>query len=195
MHITYPVARLIASIAEAQASAIRVPMSIAVADEQGGPLYFGRMDGALPASIELSVSKAFTAAALRMPTHQVADLAQPGGMIFGIQSTHQGRIVTFGGGFPLRLGGMVRGAIGISGGTVEEDVRVGEAAVTALEQMENWSRVIRGGIPNLRLKTGIGVRLERILPEVLARMDMRLSTRDLKGILGAVYLASQDETP
>ncbi len=142
MRIPYPVAQALASIAEEHAAAIKVPMAIAVADAEGGLIFFGRMDGALPASAEIAVSKAFTAAALRMPTHEVGKLAQPGEMLYGIEQTHQGRIVLFGGGFPLKLKGKVAGAVGISGGTVEQDIQVAQPVVEALEEMDIWSRSI-----------------------------------------------------
>jgi len=142
MRIPYPVARALASIAEEHAAAINVPMAIAVADAEGGLIFFGRMDGALPASTEIAVSKAFTAAALRMPTHEVGKLAQPGELLYGIEQTHQGRIVLFGGGFPLKPKGKVAGAVGISGGTVEQDIQVAQSVVEALEEMDIWSRSI-----------------------------------------------------
>ena len=79
-------------------------MAIAVVDSEGGLQLFKRMDGALPVSTELAVSKAYTAAVLRMPTHQVGELAQPGEALYGIQHTHNGRIILFGGGYPLCIG-------------------------------------------------------------------------------------------
>ena len=80
------------------------------------------MTGALLASIDISKNKAFTAAALKMPTSELTKEAAPDGSLYGIQNTNGGRIVVFGGGYPYRINGEVVGAIGISGGTVAEDM-------------------------------------------------------------------------
>src|SRR5215471_3049676 len=112
MRLPYVVAEILAAIAEREAACIGVPMAIAVVDAEGGLQFFKRMDGTLPVSTELAVSKAYTAAVLRMPTHKVGELAQPGAALYGIQHTHSGRIVLFGGGYPLFLDGEVVGAIG-----------------------------------------------------------------------------------
>ena len=122
MRLPYVVAEILVSVAEAEASNMAVPVAIAVVDAEGGLQLFKRMDGTLPASTELAVSKAYTAAVLRMPTHEVGELAQPGGMLYGIQQTHNGRIILFGGGYPLCIQGQIVGAIGVSGGTVEQDM-------------------------------------------------------------------------
>jgi uncharacterized protein GlcG (DUF336 family) len=142
MRLFYSLTRILSFLAERKARNLGVLVTIALVDEGGQLLAYGRMDGALPASGELAVSKAYTAAALRMPTQEVGALAQPGRSLYGIQHTHQGRIVLFGGGLPLRLGGGVVGGVGISGGTVEEDIRIAEAVVKALEEMEDWSHQI-----------------------------------------------------
>ena len=129
MKLPYVVAEILVHAAEAEAGNLGVPMAVAIVDSEGGLQMFTRMDGALPVSTELAVSKAYTAASLRMPTDEVGKLAQPGQALYGIQHTHQGRIVLFGGGLPLCLDGEVVGAIGVSGGTVEQDVQVALPAV------------------------------------------------------------------
>ena len=139
MRLFYSLARILGTLAESKARDLGVTVTTALVDEHGQLLSYGRMDGTLPASGELAVSKAYTAAVLRMPTQEVGRLAQPGRSLYGIQHTHQGRIVLFGGGLPLRLEGSVVGGVGISGGTVEEDIRIAEAVVKALEEMEHWS--------------------------------------------------------
>lgn len=142
MKISYPVASILGSIAESEAVAIDVPMAIAVADERGGLIRFSRMDGALPASSDIAVAKAYTAAALRMPTQDLGILAQPGRPLYGIEKTMPGKIAVFGGGLPLRLGQRVVGAIGVSGGTVEQDVRVARAASDSLQKMVIWQKAL-----------------------------------------------------
>jgi uncharacterized protein GlcG (DUF336 family) len=143
MTIPYPVTLLLGSVAEAAAADLGVKMAIALADSEGDLQFFIKMDLALPASTEIAISKAFTAAALRMPTGDLGRLALPGEQLYGIEHTHSGRIILFGGGIPLRVDGQVVGGIGISGGTVEEDERVAEAVVKAFGEMVDIAEKIR----------------------------------------------------
>jgi len=194
LRIPFPVARMLGLAAEEEATALGVPMAVSLVDGEGLPLYFGRMDGALPAASEIAVSKAYTAAVLRMPTHEVGELAQPGSMLYGIQNTHGGRIILFGGGFPLRLGGKAAGGIGISGGTVEEDMRVAVPVVELLARMEACSSAIRDMLPeDLSLEQGIG-RLESILVRALSRTGEELPAGLSVLLTGAIYLAAARKT-
>lgn len=92
---------------------------IAVANAQGNPVAVHVMDGAYLVSYEVAVRKAYTAAAVKMPTAELAQLVQPGGTFYGLQNLD--RIVTFGGGVPLYENGVLVGGLGVSGGTGEED--------------------------------------------------------------------------
>lgn len=189
MRIPYYLASLLASIAQNRAAAIGVPMAVAVTDEEGGLLFFGRMDGTLPVSTELAVSKAFTASVLRMATHELGELAQPGQMLYGIQQTHQGRIVLFGGGLPLWIHGQTAGAIGVSGGTVEQDIQVAEAAIEGFEEMQRWVNCIRGSVPSgAILEIASLQRLERLLRLELERLGRPLEDENIDVLLGAVLL-------
>jgi uncharacterized protein GlcG (DUF336 family) len=118
---------------EAKADQIGLPYNIAVVDAAGHLLAFSRQDGALIASIDLAIHKAFTARACDMSTGDLAELAQPGKPLYGIQYSNTGKIVIFGGGLPIRRKGVVIGAIGTSAGTVEQDIAVAEAAAGAIE--------------------------------------------------------------
>lgn len=110
------------------AVAVGVPMVLAVADGSGNLIELRRMDGALEVSVSLAPSKAYTAAAVRMPTAELAVLAQPGAPLFGIEA-NMPRVTTVGGGLPLVLDGVTVGAVGVSGGSVEQDVTVARAMV------------------------------------------------------------------
>jgi uncharacterized protein GlcG (DUF336 family) len=66
-----------------------------------------------------------------MPTKDLAPLAQPGGPLYGIEASNHGRLIVFAGGIPLVSGSRVVGAIGVSGGAVEQDQEVAEAGVAA----------------------------------------------------------------
>lgn len=107
--------------AEGKAEEIDVPMCIAVVDHGANLVAFHRMDGAMLASVDIARGKAYTAVGLRMPTDELAADAQPGESLYGIEATNDGRIVVFGGGFPLREDGEIVGAVGVSGGEVEEE--------------------------------------------------------------------------
>jgi ATP:cob(I)alamin adenosyltransferase len=117
--------------AEGKAIEINVPMVIAVVDNGGNLVAEQRMDGALLASISLALDKAYTAVALKMPTSEAADLAIPGQPLFGVNSACGGKIIVFGGGYPLLADGCTVGGLGVSGGSVKEDMMVAQAGLTA----------------------------------------------------------------
>lgn len=129
--VTLAEAQGIVATAEAKAREIGQPMNIAVVEVGGNLKAFGRMETAWTASIDIAIDKAFTAAALGMPTADLAEQAQPGQPLFGINTTNEGRIVIFGGGIPLMRDGHVVGAVGVSGGTVDQDQEVAEAGAAA----------------------------------------------------------------
>ncbi|AUV80896.1 DNA polymerase III subunit delta' [Salinigranum rubrum] len=132
-HVTLDAAKTMIDAAEDRAADIDVPMCIAVMDDGANLVAFHRMDGALLASVDIAQNKAYTAVTIELDSATVGDLAQPGEELYGIGGTNDGRIVTFGGGVPLEVDGDVVGAVGVSGGSVEEDVTVVEAAVEAFE--------------------------------------------------------------
>jgi ATP:cob(I)alamin adenosyltransferase len=110
-----------------------VPMAMAVCDSAGNLVAFSRQENVLPVSVGLAQKKAFTATQLKCPTSDLAGATQPGAMLWGLQADPN--LVVFGGGIPLYLGGKIRGAVGVSGGTVDEDVAVAEAAVKTWESL------------------------------------------------------------
>ena len=85
-------------------------------------------------SIGISVDKAWTAAAVKLPTHVLATVSQPGQSLYGINTTNHGRVVLFGGGYPIKAGTQTIGGIGVSGGSVEQDMEVAQAALAALKR-------------------------------------------------------------
>jgi uncharacterized protein GlcG (DUF336 family) len=89
------------------------------------------------ASIEVSQNKAWTSAALKMTTADLTKVTLPGAELYGLTTTNNGRIVVFGGGIPLVHEGKVIGAVGVSGSSVVNDIRVAEAAVNAFENVHN----------------------------------------------------------
>lgn len=129
--LTLEDARQLVAHAEAKAAEIEVPSNIAVVDAGGNLLAFARMDGAWLGSIDIAIHKAFTARAFDMSTEDLSAMAQSGKPLFGIHATNHDKIVIFGGGVPIKQGDTVIGAIGSSGGTVDQDVEIVTAAVEA----------------------------------------------------------------
>ena len=119
---------------KAAAASIGIADNIAVVDAGGNLLAFVRQDGALIGSIDLAIGKAETARIFDKPTSLLAELAQPGAPLFGIQETNSGRVVIFGGGVPVIWDGVIVGAVGASAGTVEQDIAVAETAAAAVNR-------------------------------------------------------------
>jgi uncharacterized protein GlcG (DUF336 family) len=124
-------ARRIISAAEKKAKEIGQPMNIAVADEGGNLVSHARMDGAWLGSIDISIKKAFTSRAFDISTKDLAAHSQSGGQFFGIHASNDGKVMIFAGGIPLKKDGRVVGAIGVSGGSGEQDHAVAEAGAAA----------------------------------------------------------------
>ncbi len=122
-----------AGYVEEKANEIGVPMVFSVVDEGGNLVYFQRMPGSLLISVKVSQDKAYTACSLKAPTSALADLTKPGDPLWSLHNSGDGRIVCFGGGYPIEVEGKVIGAIGVSGGSAEEDMSV---ATYALEKMQ-----------------------------------------------------------
>jgi Uncharacterized protein, possibly involved in utilization of glycolate and propanediol len=122
--------------ATAQAQAMGVPQNIAIVDAAGHLVAFRRMDGAKFLSIEMAIAKATTAAGARKATADIMPATLPGQPGFGIQNLHGGRFTALGGGIPLLAGATVVGAIGVSSGSVAEDILVAQAGADAFHLPE-----------------------------------------------------------
>lgn len=107
---------------ELKSKEIGINVVIAVSDEAGRIVAVHAMDDAYMASYDIAVNKTYTAAGFKMSTAELAKLAQPGQPLYGIQHTNQGKIVVFGGGEPLMVEGKIIGALGVSGGSAEQDI-------------------------------------------------------------------------
>ena len=126
-------ARGIIAAAEKKATELGQPMNIAVADSGGNLIAHVRMDGAWIGSIDISIKKAFTARAFDIATKDLATHSQSGGQFFGIHASNDGRVMVFAGGVPLKRDGKIVGAIGVSGGSGEQDHAVAEAGAAAFK--------------------------------------------------------------
>src|SRR5271168_5123589 len=125
--VTLQEARKIIGAAENKAIEINQPMNIAVVDEGGNLVSHVRMDGAWIGSIDIAINKAFTSRAFDISTKDLAQHSQSGGQFFGIHVSNHGRVMVFAGGIPLKRDGKIVGAIGVSGGSGEQDHAVAEA--------------------------------------------------------------------
>ena len=124
-------ARRVIAAAEKKAEEIGQPMNIAVADAGGNLVAHVRMDNAWIGSVDISIKKAWTSRAFDITTKDLADNSQSGDQFFGIHASNNGRVMIFAGGIPLKKDGKVVGAVGVSGGSGEQDHAVAEAGAAA----------------------------------------------------------------
>lgn len=126
-------AQIIVEAAVSEAVKVGVPMNIAVVDPAALLVAFVRMDSAFPGSIDISQKKARTVALFNgaFTTAGLYNNTQPGAALYGIEETNGG-LVVFGGGVPLVVNGVFIGAVGVSGGSTDQDVQVASAGAKAL---------------------------------------------------------------
>ncbi|MDX2257453.1 MAG: heme-binding protein [Hyphomicrobiaceae bacterium] len=129
MHIAIDDAQKVIAAARKAAQKIDTKMCIAVVDSGGNLKAFLRMDDAWVGSIDIAIKKARTALYFGMPTDGIGKLSQPGGPLYGIEHSNDG-LITFPGGLPIvDAEGVMIGAIGVSGSSVENDRKVADAGV------------------------------------------------------------------
>lgn len=132
MTITAHQAKAVLEAGEAKAIALGVPMNVVVLDAGAHLKAFLRMDGALLGSIDVAQRKARTSALFRAPSEAIWEYCKPGAPAPGLELSNGG-LAPFGGGLPLRgREGAMIGAVGVSGGSVEQDIEVARAAAAAL---------------------------------------------------------------
>jgi ATP:cob(I)alamin adenosyltransferase len=124
--------KAMAEAAEAKAAEMGVPVVFAAVDAGGNLILLHRMPDSLLGSIDIATNKAYTSAAFKLPTSALRESSTPTGELHGIQNTNQGRVVVFGGGLPVFVDHAIAGGIGVSGGTVEEDVTIITHALSAV---------------------------------------------------------------
>ena len=122
-------AKDVADRAEAAAGRAGTPVAVCVIDVHGNVVLKHRMNGAPTFSIELSERKAYTSALVGMRTADLLPLVQPGEALFPLMAVSEGRYCAMGGGAPLASAGEVVAGVGVSGGTVDQDVAILEAAL------------------------------------------------------------------
>ncbi|GAB3566377.1 GlcG/HbpS family heme-binding protein [Spelaeicoccus albus] len=130
--LTLADARRVIEAGENRATEIGQPQNVAVVDTGGNLVAHVRMDGAWIGSVDISINKAWTARAFNISTKELADNAQPSDQFYGIHASNSGRVMIFAGGIPLTRDDEVIGAVGVSGGSGDQDQTVAEAAAGAL---------------------------------------------------------------
>jgi uncharacterized protein GlcG (DUF336 family) len=128
-------ARAVVDAALAHARKIEVPVSVAIMDSGRELLAFARMDGALLVSIETALGKAYAARSLNKATGDVGGDTLPGHPLYGLEIAARQPFVTFGGGDVLRAGGEIIGAVGVAGGTIDQDEEILAHALAAMAEM------------------------------------------------------------
>lgn len=118
---------------EERAASMGIPVVIAVSDASARPVAIHCMDGAYIGSYDIALNKTFTSVGFKMSTEQLGRLSQPGGPLYGIQFTNDGKVVIFGGGEVLMAGDTMVGAVGVSGGSAEQDTALAAEAKKIFE--------------------------------------------------------------
>lgn len=116
-----------------KAKEIGVNFVFSIVDNHGNLILLERMEDSLLVSIEISQNKAYTAIALKTSTDKLGPLSVPQGPLYGLNHANGGKIITFGGGFPIIYKDKLIGGIGVSGGSVEEDMLVAKECLKIIE--------------------------------------------------------------
>jgi uncharacterized protein GlcG (DUF336 family) len=127
-------AKTIADRVEASAARAQAPVAVCVIDVHGNVVLQHRMNGAPAFSIELAERKAYTSALVRMRTTDLLPLVQPGQALFPLMTVAGGKYCAMGGGAPVSDGADVVAGVGVSGGTVEQDVEILETALDSIRR-------------------------------------------------------------
>lgn len=120
---------------EKKAQEQRMRVVTAVSDSGGRPVAVHCMDGAYIGSFDVALNKTYTSIAFQMSTAELGKLSKPGEPLYGIQFTNQGKIVIFGGGELLEQNGRIIGALGVSGGTAEQDTGLAAYGKAVFEEV------------------------------------------------------------
>jgi uncharacterized protein GlcG (DUF336 family) len=130
--VTLQEARKVIAAATAKAEELGQPMNIAVVCAGNHLLAFERMHSAWLGSVDIAIKKAWTSRAFDISTKDLGGNSQPNQQFFGINASNDGKVMIFAGGIPLKRDGKVIGAIGVSGGSGEQDHAVAEAGAATL---------------------------------------------------------------
>lgn len=128
-HISLNTAQAAVAAATQKAAEMGVRATIVVLDQGGEQVAMARMDGAWPGAFDLAVGKAQTARSFHVPSSAFVAMIQPGADLFSVSNAGGGKYVILPGGVPVIHEGHVAGAIGVSGGTGEQDAAIADVAL------------------------------------------------------------------
>ncbi|MEM6963435.1 MAG: heme-binding protein [Bacteroidota bacterium] len=123
--------------AKNKAEKLNVVVNIAVVDAGANLKAFIRMDDSFLGSIDIAIKKAKTSRYFNIATGDLGKLTQPGGILYNIEHSNDG-LITFPGGVPIKnKDGKVIGAIGVSGGTIEQDHDIATEGAHTINKLSN----------------------------------------------------------
>lgn len=122
-------AKTIADRVERHSARVKVPVAVCIIDIHGNIILKHRMSGAPVFAIEISERKAYTSALVGLRTADISPLVQPGQDLFALMGLSQGRFCSMPGGAPVTSEGQLVAGVGVSGGTVQQDVSILESAL------------------------------------------------------------------
>lgn len=131
--VSTQLAKAMIEAAERKATQMGQPFVIAIVDDSGVLKAFSRMDGAPLLSVQVAQDKAYTAVGFGMATDAWHGFVKDDPPLAMGAATGIDRLIVFGGGYPIKLGGAVVGAIGVSGGHYSQDMEVAQAGLSALD--------------------------------------------------------------
>ncbi|WP_283678448.1 heme-binding protein [Lentilactobacillus sp. Marseille-Q4993] len=112
-----------------KANELKVGVTICFMDLTNTVQMLYHMPNANLVSSTLAPKKAWSAIAMKEPTKDISKDIQPGGPLYQMETMLDGKLVSFPGGIPIVINGQIKGAIGVSGGLIEEDQAICEAAI------------------------------------------------------------------
>lgn len=122
-------------VVEEKAKEMGLAVVVAVSDASGRPIAVHCMDNAYHGSFDVAVNKAYTSTAFQMATSRLSRLCQPGGELYGLQFSNDGKVMILGGGEPLMVGDVMIGAVAVSGASAQEDSDLAAYAGNALKEV------------------------------------------------------------
>ena len=131
--LTLELAKEISLAVERRAESMGKKVVVAILDAGANLMLLHAMKDSYIASVQIAQDKAYTAVALKMPSHTALKESR-GGTLDGLTPTDSNRLLLLGGGMPLKINGRVVGAVGVSGGTADEDIAFSEFGAMYLER-------------------------------------------------------------
>ena len=176
--------RAIAARIEAEATQAKVPMGICVIDIHGNVILKYRMNGAPTFSLELSERKAYTSALVGVRTADISPLVQPGQALYPMMGVAGGRFCSMGGGAPLKIDGQLVAGVGISGGSVDQDVEILEAGLREprASAAVKASATVQMNIEVIVLPVADADRAKRFYSDLGWRLDIDYASDDYRVI-------------